>query len=298
MRCSICIATYKRPKLLEKLLISLLNQRVPENLEKEIIIVDNDAHETARPVIKRFANNSQNIKYFVQPVKNISLTRNEAVKNASGDYLVFIDDDEHADPNWLKNLIETIENYKADVVIGRILSEYPPDTPEWVKSVFIFNRPASPTGEKPFYTYTGNCIIKRNAIEKFQGPFDISYGLSGGEDTHLFTRIRKNGGKIVSCAEAITYEFVPTERANFRWLVMRAFRTGNNFIRRKMEIYHLNKLYHRVYFFFKGLIYFTANLFFTLVYFFNKTKRINFFLKMIAHLGKTAAVVGIHPREY
>ena len=126
MRCSICIATYRRPKLLKKLLISLSNQQVPGNWEKEIVIVDNDAYETARPVFKQFANNSQNIKYFVQPVKNISLTRNEAVKNAGGDYLVFIDDDEHADPNWLKNLIETIENYKADVVIGRIFSNIRP----------------------------------------------------------------------------------------------------------------------------------------------------------------------------
>ena len=298
MRCSICIATYKRPKLLEKLLISLSNQQVPENWEKEIVIVDNDAHETARPVFERFANNSQNIKYFVQPVKNISLTRNKAVKNASGDYLVFIDDDEHAEPNWLKNLIETIENYKADVVIGKILSEYPPDTPEWVKSVFIFNRPASPTGEEPFYTYTGNCIIKRSAIEKFQGPFDISYGLSGGEDTHLFTRIRRNGGKIISCYEAVTYEFVPKERTKFSWQFKRAFRLGNNYCRRYIEFSNKSKIITSSKCALQSLLYAIISLILSIFTLPFKKERVHWILKVSANLGKFIAVFGHQSKEY
>ena len=50
MICSVCIATYKRPYLLEKLLISLMNQNLPDDLEMEVIIVDNGPKNLGRKV--------------------------------------------------------------------------------------------------------------------------------------------------------------------------------------------------------------------------------------------------------
>lgn len=53
MLYSICIATYKRPELLKKLLESLSKQELPESVEIEVIIVDNDKSESAREVVVR-----------------------------------------------------------------------------------------------------------------------------------------------------------------------------------------------------------------------------------------------------
>ena len=54
MTCSICIATYKRPILLKKLLESLFAQKVSEEISLEIIVVDNDAKETAKEICSMF----------------------------------------------------------------------------------------------------------------------------------------------------------------------------------------------------------------------------------------------------
>jgi len=53
MLYSICVATYKRQELLEKLLDSLSKQNLPESVELEIIIVDNDKDLSAQKVVSK-----------------------------------------------------------------------------------------------------------------------------------------------------------------------------------------------------------------------------------------------------
>ena len=101
MICSICVNTYKRPVLLKKLLLSFEEQELPQNTELEIIIVDNGPKQLGKKVAEEFKRrNNLKINYFVQPIKNISLTRNVAVKNATGEYILFVDDDAYADKSW------------------------------------------------------------------------------------------------------------------------------------------------------------------------------------------------------
>jgi hypothetical protein len=49
MRTDVCIATFKRPALLERLLRDLLAQQLPDGVSMHIIVVDNDVDESARP---------------------------------------------------------------------------------------------------------------------------------------------------------------------------------------------------------------------------------------------------------
>jgi glycosyltransferase involved in cell wall biosynthesis len=42
MLLSVCIATYRRPELLARLLTSLAQQKLVNGIELEIVIVDND----------------------------------------------------------------------------------------------------------------------------------------------------------------------------------------------------------------------------------------------------------------
>ncbi len=299
MLYSICIATYKRPQLLEKLLDSLSKQKLPESVELEVIIVDNDKLESAKEVVeKRKTPPGLNLRYFSQPVKNISLTRNVAVAEAKGEGILFIDDDETAPPGWISHLHNTLCKYNADAVFGRVVSYFDSDAAEWLKECFLYNRPAPATGTIAKITRTGNCIIKTSMLRSVDGPFEPAYGLTGGSDTKLFNLLIKKGAKFVNCYEAVTYEYVPPERTKFKWLMTRAFRTGNNFVRRKIEFKKKNKIVTRVYFFVMGTLFSIISLFLTAEFLLSKTKRLNWFLKVIANLGKVAAVIGFHASEY
>jgi len=300
---SICIATYKRFKLLNKLINSIIDQISIEQFIIEIIIIDNDPNKSAEPIIlefkERLKNNNQFlIKYDMQPIKNISLTRNRSIEFVTGEYIFFIDDDEYAENNWIWIHLNNLKSYNADGLFGQVKSYFPEDIPEWIKGCYIYHRKTNPTGQPPANLNTGNCIIKSKFFIKDGYRFDPSYGITGGSDFHLFSKMQREGAKFLSCYEAITYEFVPESRANLNWLIKRAFRTGNNFTRTVITKNKKKNLLLSILEFFKGII--QAIIAFTISLFllWNKSESLNWFLKGISNISKPFAVIGVYPEEY
>ena len=122
MLYSICIATYKRPELLKKLLESLSKQKIPESVEIEVIIVDNDKSESVKEVVVKAGKElGLYLRYFTQPINNLSLTRNVSVAEAKGEYIFFIDDDEIASAEWISYRYNSLFKYDADAVFGRVV---------------------------------------------------------------------------------------------------------------------------------------------------------------------------------
>ncbi|HEY4283131.1 MAG TPA: glycosyltransferase family 2 protein [Chthoniobacterales bacterium] len=231
---NVCVATYKRPALLRKLLESLLAQETSGEFTFDIIVADNDAQRSAEPVVGELNATGRKIIYVVEPRQNISLARNKALSHATGDYIATIDDDEHADPRWLLNLYQTIVAHGADVVFGPVLPSFHPDTPDWIRNSHAFRLPDPPTGSTGNYVpTTANSLFRRALIQHTAVPFDPAFGRTGGGDTAFFEIVRKQGHRHVWCREASVFEFISPERTNWRWILQREFCRGN--------------IYHRVY---------------------------------------------------
>ncbi len=294
---SACIPTYKRPELLRKLIDSLLNQNLPGGIKLEIIIADNDSKESAKIIFEEYQHLGENIKYYVQPLKNISITRNLTVEKSSGEILYFVDDDEFADPDCLFHLYETMINYKADVVFGRIKPDYNQDVPEWIKKGNFFNRKEEVTGSFPKNLKTGNCIVKRSVVEKFEKPFNEQFGLTGGEDSHLFRKLFYQNSKFVFCSEAVVYEYYPQNRTNFLWLIKRSFRTGNSFTRSRLEIFQ-NKISLKILYFLKAVLFFTISFIMAILFLPIRSRSTFWLMKASGNAGHAFAVFGFHYKEY
>ena len=235
--CTIGVVTYKRTDLFERLLLSLEIQEEIAQFDVKLVIVDNDPEESARPVLDAHRSRlPYRVQYVHQPVKNISISRNQCVAHAEGKYLLFIDDDEYAEPDWLATMVRSIEALGADAVFGRVSPYFHPDAPEWLQDNFLYYKHCGPTGSVMRMPHTANSIVKLSVLRSMDGPFDLRYGKSSGEDTHLFHRIRRNGGLLMSCYESHVREFVPLERSNEAWLLQRARRTGNIYTRRQLDL--------------------------------------------------------------
>jgi len=298
INCSVCIATYKRPKLLDELLTSLINQNLTENIKIEIIVVDNDSQTSAKNICTNFRHNNISLKYFIQPQKNIALTRNKAVKEATGEYILFIDDDEKASPDWIINLSNTLISYQADAVFGRVISYFKNKVPNWLKETYIYNRPSPATGSSPLFTSTNNCMIKSSLIKNMEGPFEAEYGLTGGSDSKLFAILTNKGAKFVSCYEAWVSEEIPAERTKLGYLIKRVFRTGNNHTRILIELAGKNKRKIQIKEFFISLCYMSIGLFLAFITIFNKKWRFHWMLKSVSNLGRFFAVLKYYPIAY
>lgn len=131
---SVCICTYKRPRMLANLLMELENQKTERLFTYSIVVVDNDRAQTAKSIVHDISENSPiGIEYYNEPEKNISLARNRAVQNARGDFIAFIDDDEFPVDTWLLNLYRTKGEYGADGVLGPVKPYFEEEPPPVVE---------------------------------------------------------------------------------------------------------------------------------------------------------------------
>lgn len=228
MHIDVCVATYKRPELLEKLLESVFAQRTEQDFTYGIIVIDNDKDGSARSTLNRFQGKGLDIHYDIEPEKNIALSRNRAITLGTGDLIATIDDDEIADEYWLWHLFDTLNQYDADVVFGSVFPYYDAEPPSIIKEGGVFDLPNPPTGSTSGFVYnTSSSLFRREIVKSIPGPFNSRFGLTGGSDSYLFNMLYKRGHKLAWSQESKVQHLIPTDRANLLWLFKREFRYGN-----------------------------------------------------------------------
>ena len=233
MRVAICVATYRRPISLERLLRSLGELTYERTVRPEVtvVVVDNDRNRSAAPVVDACrAVAPGRIEYAVDVEPNIARARNRAVEIAlreEPNALAFIDDDEVADPRWLDELIAAQVEHDAEVVFGPVLPRYEPAVEPWVVRGRFFEPNRYDTGTLLNIGWTGNALVRRAVFLDSALRFDPAFGNSGGEDTHFFMRLYRAGARMVWTNAARAEELVPVSRTTVRWLILRAYRIGN-----------------------------------------------------------------------
>jgi succinoglycan biosynthesis protein ExoM len=229
---SICICTFKRPELLNDLLHAL-TQQATAHLHIEVVVVDNDPRRSASAVLQQWQTQLPfPLTALSETTPNIAIARNAAVAAAQGTWVLFIDDDETPDPDWIVSMVQTQARYNADAVFGPVLPRYNDETPDWVKKGNFFYRRRFNTGTviTTQDARTGNVLIRRSCLTAMHGPFDTSFGRTGAEDTMLFRDMIAQGAVLVWCDEATVSEEVPASRANLPWLVKRSYRLGQTYV--------------------------------------------------------------------
>lgn len=228
---SVCICTYRRPRLLAALLMSLEKQRV--NTGFEVIVVDNDPAGGAAIVIQEVQERHPRflLRYEMELTKGISFARNKALTLARGQFLAWIDDDEIACDNWLSALCATQAQFGADAVFGPVLPIYPASSPRWARQSGLFDRPRHITGSTvaPEEARTGNAFVKASWFSVRQPVFDPKLANIGGEDFDFFSYIADREAYFVWCDEAVVSELAPLERQKILWVLERKLRGSTNY---------------------------------------------------------------------
>ena len=202
-----------------------------------IIVVDNDSHASARALVST-PNSRFPIHYAVQPRRGIAFARNTAIAAAHvADFIAFLDDDEHAAPEWLDELLAVQRACNAPIVAGPVLPLFEAPPPLWLVEGGFFHRPRHATGAQLPSVGSGNVLIAREVLRAMSPAwFDPRFNFTGGEDTHFFRRAADCGFSITWANEAIAYEFVPATRVSQQYLVSRARNGANHWTRVDLEL--------------------------------------------------------------
>jgi succinoglycan biosynthesis protein ExoM len=227
---TVCVCTYRRPRLLQRLLESLTRQDTSGSFTISVVVADNDAAQSAREVVAEFAATAAlEVVYCVEPRQNIALVRNKALECARGELIAFIDDDEFPEEDWLARLREVCDQHSVAGVLGPVKPHFEDDPPAWIINGGFCERPEYITGTilEWWQGRTGNVLFRREILQGVEQPFQPKFG-TGGEDQDFYRRMMERGCVFIWCNEAVAYETVPPARWKRSYMFKRALLRGRN----------------------------------------------------------------------
>lgn len=228
-RILVAICTAGRPKMLGACLASVATQEMPANATAEVVVVDNNRAPTVAPIVATAsAGSAIPMRTVHEPEPGIPQARNRAIDEAlraGVDWLVFIDDDEEAEPGWLARLIEAGIAFAADAVQGKLTKIYPERLPLFVQAV---NHSSRQDGQELSVAYTHNVALARRLFDPagLGLRFDETLRYTGGSDSRFFRAAHKMGAKIVAADRSVVTERQAVDRLTLRWQLAREFRMG------------------------------------------------------------------------
>lgn len=113
MKVSIIIPIYNGEKYIDTCLTSCINQTY-DNIE--IICVDDGSIDNTKEHIEAFKKRYNNIILIEQGNAGVSIARNTGIKNASGEYLMFVDADDYIAETMVETMLTKLMKTNADAV--------------------------------------------------------------------------------------------------------------------------------------------------------------------------------------
>lgn len=119
MKLSIVIPAYNEEKTLEELVGRVVNILLPENFQKEIIIVNDGSKDRTREIMQNLAAKDPEIQ-AIQNERNMgkSQTVRNGLLKTTGEYVVIQDADLEYEPNEIPQLLHLMIDKDLDVVYG------------------------------------------------------------------------------------------------------------------------------------------------------------------------------------
>ena len=115
-KVTLIVPVYNSEDYIGRCLDSILNQTY-QNFE--ILVVNDGSKDNSQKIINEYKEKYPNkIIAIEQPNKGVAITRNESVKRANGDYIMFVDNDDYLDKDYIETFVKTAEDGDYDAVLG------------------------------------------------------------------------------------------------------------------------------------------------------------------------------------
>lgn len=228
---SIIVCTYNRAVSLDATLKSLAKQKTPEHLKWEVIVVDNNSSDNTKSVVSEWQNTFPQLRYEHESAQGLSHARNRGISAASGEFLLFTDDDVRPEADWLETVVKNMKEYGCDACGGYIAPIWEKEPPKWLTEIFYGFLAIRTETDGPYQITSGhqtpfgaNMAFRREVFDEV-GIFDTTRGrkgsvLASGEDGELFERLIDGGYKVM---------YFPDTRVHH---CVEAFRTEKKYFRR------------------------------------------------------------------
>jgi GT2 family glycosyltransferase len=235
MTFSIIICTYNRAEELAIVLAQLERQLSQIKTPVEILIVDNNSTDRTQTVVEEFTKRTASMRYISEKRQGKPFALNTAIKEATGDWLIFTDDDVRFEDNWLNEIIRAAERYPVQCFVGKIVPLWNSEKPAWYEDTIggVIVRADHGDEYKPKMNYLvgANMAIHKNVFKLIGG---FNEGIKRFEDSEFSLRVREKMD-IAYVPQAVVYHPVSTSRLTKKYFKGWYFEMGRMIDSRLLE---------------------------------------------------------------
>jgi len=204
---SVCLTTFNRPSLLAQALESLRRQDYPDF---EVLLVDDGSDDPeALAFLDRLEPEFETRGWRIirQDNKYLGAARNTGARHARGDYLLFMDDDNYAEPNEISTFVRAASYSGADILTCAMKNFSGSAAP--LPHVQVPDNISLPLGAAADVGVLRNCfgdanaLVRRSTFEQL-GGFTEDYGV-GCEDYEFFARAVLRGARLEVVPEELVW---------------------------------------------------------------------------------------------
>jgi len=231
---SIIIPTYNRSEMLRGAIGSLLRQETDGKFSYEIVIIDDASTDETREVVGEIIKCSPGlVRYVMGEGKGYTCALNRGLAESHGDWVALFDDDELADPDWLKELYAFAVHIGAQCVGGNRKLAIPEDIRSKLGPVcrgLIGEDLVEDIVKKcngRLLPIGGHMLIKR-AVFDAVGVFDETF-LTGGCDRDLVLRAMASGFKMGLTPRAVVRHMISPHRITPEHMKWYSLQFGSSF---------------------------------------------------------------------
>lgn len=231
-RVSISLTRYREPNaLVEMALRSLAEQR---GVAGEVLFLDQQSDAAFRREVEALGRDALAFEYRAVGELTLSAARNEAIRLAAHDTLLFLDADAVADSRWALNLARALQAPRVGVAGARVLPVWSGPPLLLMRSGFVREQySVLDLGhqERDCTKVVGAGFgIRRSRLAE-DAVFDETLGrragrLLGGEEMDLCDRAARRGLIVRYAGGAVVHHHIGRERMRYGWLIKRMYYGG------------------------------------------------------------------------
>ncbi|RYE44964.1 MAG: glycosyltransferase [Sphingobacteriales bacterium] len=230
---SVIVCCYNSASRLPQTISCIVKQKHIEHLNIEIIIVDNssldDTSKIATEEFDKYKTSKLSFKLLHETNMGLSHARAKGISNSCYETIIFCDDDNRLDENYLMNAFHIMNsNPKIGALGGMGIARTDIPTPEWFetcKDAYAVGTQADRSGfvTKQRHIWGAGIVLRRSIFQKAYSNFpSILTGRSGkqlsaGEDSEMCIRFILMGYELYYSSELKFYHYIPNERLTLQY---------------------------------------------------------------------------------
>jgi glucosyl-dolichyl phosphate glucuronosyltransferase len=234
---TVALCTHDHADRLVRTLRDLRSLHSPED-PWELLIVDNACSDATPSLLTDEAwSTGWQVRVVREAKLGLSNARNCALREAQGDYLIFVDDDETPDPEWLRAFERLIRDHAPDAFGGRIEVLFEGDRPPWLTDDLLgflgqLNRADMAVRlTEPGTSFNGGNFGVRRTVCANVGAFDPSLGRkgadnTGGEEVDFYRRLLAGGFNVWWTPEAVIFHRIQAGKLKRSYFLDLHYRQG------------------------------------------------------------------------